>query len=102
MSPPSCSVLGHTASCRTPILSLCRVMRDAGVPDGPMVVRGPTGARYMLIDSIYTAAGLTVDETASSGPRFGKFRPGPDDAARGLRGASPARSDDGTATDDAA
>jgi hypothetical protein len=79
LARPEISAAGITITHRTPTLALCRALVDAGHPDQPMTVTdAATGKPVLNVPSIHAAAGLTVVESASAGPKFAKFTPFPE------------------------
>src|SRR6266516_472303 len=75
----ACTAAGITGTGHAPVLSLCRQLLAAGLdPDTALeVFRGATLALH--VRSIGKAAGLTVKDDNRGVPRFGSYRPGPDE-----------------------
>lgn len=74
--PATIAADGIAVTHRTPTLALCRALVEAGRPDGPLTVADDkTGKPLLHVPSIHAAAGLTVTENASAGPRFAKWVP---------------------------
>lgn len=62
---------GHTVTHRTPILALCRTIKDLGYPDDTVVAK--RGIVDCVHGTLYGMAGLTIKEEPFM--RLAKFEP---------------------------